>query len=150
MTTTPAAAPRASSGHWGQALGYAGLLPFVAAVVAAGWAPPAWRGQALSALAAYGAVITSFLGGVHWGVAFMVPERATHRFGWGVVPSVLAWAALLLPLAWSLALLAALLVACLAVDRRVYPKYRLEQWLPLRWRLTVVAVACLCVGALLA
>jgi len=50
-------------------LGYAGLFPFFAAAAAALLGPPPWRGAALSALAAYGAVILSFLGAVHWGLA---------------------------------------------------------------------------------
>lgn len=48
-------------------LGFAGLLPFLAAALGAWAGPEAWRGAALWALAAYGAVILSFLGAVHWG-----------------------------------------------------------------------------------
>jgi hypothetical protein len=44
-------------------------------------------------------------------------------------------------------LIAAVLWACFAVDRVLYPRYQLQAWLPMRLRLTLVAgVSCL-VGA---
>lgn len=46
--------------------------------------------------------------------------------------------------------LAALLWACLAVDRVLYPGHRLRTWLPMRFWLTVVAsLACLAGAAAL-
>ena len=41
-------------------------------------------------------------------------------------------------------LVAAVLWGCFAVDRVLYPRYRLQAWLPMRLRLTLVAsVSCL-------
>jgi hypothetical protein len=131
-------------------LGVAGLLPFVAAAGAMALAPPDWRGVAATALAAYAALIASFLGGIHWGLAFARPRPQTTLWAWGVTPSLLAWMALLLPRAAGLACLAATLVACLVVDRRVYPRLGLAPWLALRWPLTVVAAGSCAVGAVLA
>ena len=130
-------------------LGHAGLLPF-ALLAAAVWLLPenAARVAAL-ALTAYGATIVSFLGGIHWGLGFQMGDAAPRlHFLWGVTAPLLAWAALLLP-AWAgLVLLAALLLACLAVDRSSYPATGLARWLPLRFRLTVVAVLACLTGAL--
>lgn len=56
-------------------LGYGGLLPFVALAGIGWWAPgtPLW-GTPLwgTALLAYGAVILSFVGALHWGFAMVV------------------------------------------------------------------------------
>ncbi|MDQ3197443.1 MAG: DUF3429 domain-containing protein [Pseudomonadota bacterium] len=63
---------------------------------------------------------------------------------WGVVPSIAAWATLLLPLGVALASHAAMLSWCFFVDRTVYPRQGATAWLPLRARLTVIAVlSCL-------
>lgn len=136
------------------ALGGAGLIPFVAGVAGMLW-PAAlhWPvpGGATAALGAYGAVIVSFLGGIHWGLAMAGSgESSTLRLAWGVVPSLIAWPALLLPPAWGLAVLAAALVLCFLVDRRSYPALGLAAWLPLRALLTAVAALSCMTGAALA
>lgn len=109
-----------------------------AAVVLLG--PARWQTVAAVALAAYAAVIVSFLGGIHWGLAMRQQPRAdTGLLAWGVVPSLLAWPALLLPPAASLGLLGASLLLCYAVDRRLYPPQGMTAWLGLRAQLTAVA-----------
>ena len=127
-------------------LGYAGLIPFVAGALATWALGDEPRAAAAFALAGYGAVIVSFLGGIHWGLGFLRGDAV--RFVWGVVPSLVAWPALLLPPAAGLALLAAMLVVCYVVDRRVYPAYDLQRWLPLRLHLSAVAAACCAAGAI--
>ena len=129
-------------------LAYAGLLPF-ALLAAAVWLLPANAAlTAALALAAYGAAIVSFLGGIHWGLGFQMGDAAPRlHFFWGVTTPLLAWAALLLPAWVGLILLAAALLACLAVDRSSYPATGLARWLPLRFRLTVVAVLACLTGA---
>jgi hypothetical protein len=79
-------------------LGVAGLLPFIGAGLA-GLGPQGDR--AMMALVAYGAVILSFLGGVHWGFALQDPaERGQRqRLLLGVAPSLVGWVALLLAMA---------------------------------------------------
>jgi hypothetical protein len=129
-----------------QALGFAGLLPFIggALLVAAG--PPAWHEGALRALIAYAAVIVAFLGGIHWGTSPSA-ERDSARV-WGVVPSLLAWPMLLVPSArWALLGLAAALVLCWLVDRARFASMGLAALLPLRTRLTAVATVCCAVAA---
>ena len=129
-------------------LSYAGLLPF------AGLAALMWLVQAdllpfvAVALMGYAAVIVSFLGGIHWGIGFLhAPAASRFHFAWGVVPSLLAWLALLMPAYAGLPLLGLVLVTCYAVDRKTYPAVGLSRWLPLRLRLTVVATLSCVLGA---
>ena len=132
---------------WAARLGYAGLLPFVILAVATWTAPPAYRAQAAHALLAYGATIASFLGAIHWGLAMREPGTPSPGpFVWGVVPSLVAWVALLLPLSQGLVTLTLLLGVCLVVDWRSYPAYGLRQWLGMRRHLTLVAGVCLLAG----
>ena len=134
-------------------LGYGGLLPLVALAGIGWWTPdtPLWG----TALLAYGAVILSFVGALHWGFAMALGELSdrerTHRFVWSVVPSLLAWPAVLLPMAGGAALLIVGFAAHLAQDLRLASRAALPAWyLPLRWRLTVTACVCLALGAVAA
>lgn len=125
-------------------LGYAGLIPFLAGALS--WLLPLdSRPFAVAALSAYAAVIVSFLGGIHWGIGFR--DGRPRLFLWGVVPSMVAAAALLLPPRHGLWVHGAMLLLCYAVDRRVYPAHGLAAWLALRWRLSLVAAASCFVAA---
>lgn len=129
-----------------RALGWTGLLPFVGGALAVSVGPPSWHDTALRALIAYGAVILSFLGGIHWGS----PTGAAHDGArlWGVVPSLLAWLLVLLP-SQRLGLigLASSLALCWAVDRARFASMGLSALLPLRTLLTSVAIACCLLAA---
>lgn len=123
-------------------LGYAGLIPFVLAAVAV-YAP--WPGTSLSAevFIAYGAAILAFLGGIQWGLA-LAPGigRATERLIVGVLPSLLAWFALLLPAPTATIVLAAGFAALLFWERRRCPVAG-PGWYPvLRFRLTLAVLVC--------
>lgn len=133
-------------------LGLAGLLPFLATAVLSWTAPGEWADIALFALSAYGAVILSFLGAVHWGLALRAPDAeaaaTAPRLGLGVVPSLLAWGALLLPagpdlLVLALGILGTAGVETLAARRGLLP----PDYLRLRWVLSLGAAACLLAGA---
>lgn len=129
-------------------LGYAGLAPFLL-LTALMWLVDAELLPFVSvALGGYAATIVSFLGGVHWGIGFMKDE-AEPRFHliWGVVPSLIAWIALMMPAYAALPLLGLVLLACYLVDRKTYPPAGLAQWLPMRLRLTVVATLSCVLGA---
>lgn len=136
-------------------LGVAGLLPFLATLVVAWVAPAGLRALALGGLVAYGAVILSFLGAVHWGFAICAPIEdagaARARYGLGVVPALIGWVALLLP-AWAgLWLLALALPAVAAVEswaalRGLVP----PGYLALRWGLSLGGGACLGLGGVVA
>ena len=129
-------------------LGYAGLLPFVLLATLMWLVDTELLPFVAIALGGYAATIVSFLGGVHWGIGFMKGDAAPRfHFIWGVVPSLLAWLALMMPAYAALPLLGLVVVACYAVDSKTYPAAGLASWLPLRLRLTVIATASCVLGA---
>ncbi|WP_019938920.1 DUF3429 domain-containing protein [Bordetella sp. FB-8] len=132
-------------------LGYGGLLPFVGTAVLTRLDPQSaelW----FRALIGYGAVILSFVGALHWGFAMVAAGLDAHRrdraYGWSVVPALLAWPALLLPPRQAALLLMLGFVLHLVQDHRLARRTALPDWyLPLRWRLTIVASLSLLAGA---
>lgn len=143
MTDTHAA----TVAPWATRLGYAGLVPFVALAAWTLLASPDQRGLPAQALLAYGATITSFLGAIHWGLAMRSEpsgDTTAQDYLWGVVPSLVAWCALLADASIGLLILVVLLWACYAVDRNRYSAQGLRHWLAMRLRLTLVAsLSCL-------
>lgn len=100
--------------------GLAGLLPFFAGSIVCwldvSWLPQRFNGPLI--ITAYSAVILSFLGGIRWGVA-MQHGLLMHSFsvvGWAMVPSLIAWAALLLPAKTALAMIIIGLTIQLFID----------------------------------
>jgi hypothetical protein len=145
MSPTEAAAPSA----WAKRMGYGGLVPFVLLSVALWVAAPSHRAFLGLALLGYGAVIASFLGAIHWGLVMRDgSQQSLALLGWGVVPSLLAWGALLAGTVPGLWLVCVLLWACFAVDRVVYPRFQAQGWLPMRLTLTCVASASCVAGAI--
>ena len=132
-------------------LGYGGLLPFVGLVILSGvdsHRSAAWSG----ALLGYGAVILSFVGALHWGFAMSAPgldpTQRRRAFVWSVVPALLAWPATLLDGSGAAFLLVLGFALHLAQDHRLAGPAALPPWyLPLRWRLTLVACTCLLASA---
>lgn len=129
-------------------LGFAGLIPFgglaVLSLSGVAWAP--------GAITAYGATILAFLGAVHWGFALRALPGEDHagaaRLVLGVVPSLIAWVALLLPTGaglWVLAtgILATAAVETVAARRGLVP----ADYLRLRWWLSAGAATSLIVAA---
>lgn len=132
-------------------LGYGGLLPFVGMALLVHLEPQT-AGLGLRALIGYGAVILSFVGALHWGFAMIAcgldANRRARAYSWSVVPALLAWPSLLLPAHQGALLLVLGFVLHLVQDRRLARHARLPGWyLPLRWRLTVVASLSLLAGA---
>jgi hypothetical protein len=128
-------------------LGYGGLLPFVS-LAAATWFDTSHSSLWRDALVSYGAVILSFVGALHWGFAMsqsdMTPNQRTNSFVWSVVPSLLAWVALLMTPKYAAMLLVAGFLAHFWQDRRLVKLVNLPVWyLPLRLKLTLVAVISL-------
>jgi Protein of unknown function (DUF3429) len=128
-------------------LGHAGLLPFVLGALLLWLLDGEAHVYAAMALAAYAALIVSFLGGIHWGLAMRQPEAPPATLLWGVVPSLVAWPAVLMPAHAGLVLLGVMLLVCYAVDRRSYPRLGAAGWLTLRFRLSAVASLACFIGA---
>lgn len=132
-------------------LGYGGLLPFVA-TAAAVFLDPVHALLWARILIAYGAVILSFVGALHWAFAMTLTglsgTRQTVAFIWSVVPALLAWPALLLPYPYAAALIVAGFVLHYAQDRSLAALGLPSWYLPLRLRLTLVACAALLLSSL--
>jgi hypothetical protein len=143
-------------------LGYGGLVPFVALSSLSAFEvanAALWRG----ALIGYGAVILSFVGAQHWAFAMMQPTMSAKQrnacFVWSVVPALVAWIAVALPtfvmlsqprlltLTQSVLIIGGFLIHYIQ-DKRLAAVVRFPLWyLPLRFRLTIVACICLALGA---
>lgn len=141
-------------------LGHAGLIPFVLMALVIWLVDAELQSWVAIALAAYAALIVSFLGGIHWGIGWLASlrdrqsqtaPRALHaqriHFLWGIVPSLLAWPGVLMPPFAGLAWLGFVLVSCYLADRRLYARAGLQQWLTLRFRLSAVAALSCFIGA---
>ena len=141
----PVALPRTVA--W---LGYGGLLPFLALAPAS--LLDYHHGAVWSdALYAYGAIILSFIGALHWGLAMSLPELSERQrsawFTWSVVPALIAWPAVLFSPPLAAPLLVFGFIAHYLQDRRLARQARLPGWyLLLRLRLSSVAVVCLVAG----
>ena len=148
LAETLSTAPRPSPAGpglpaWAQRLGYAGLIPFVSGAALVWLVHADAHPYATLALSAYAATIVAFLGGIHWGIAFRAETPSPAMFVWGVVPQLVAWVSVVMPPSAGLVVQGVMLVACYAVDRRVYPRHGLQRWLVLRFRLSAgAALAC--------
>lgn len=125
----------------------AGIVPFAAAALGSFLSGPLGP-FAASALLAYGAVILSFLGGLHWGLAIARAEPSFARLGLGVVPSLVGWTALLLGGRPGLLLLALAFLLVFLLDRRLTRNGMAPPWfMKLRLPPTAAAVLCLLAAA---
>ncbi len=134
-------------------LGLAGLLPFLFCSLGALSLSSDASTRSLLALVAYGATILAFLGGVHWGLALdgsdLPSDRVQRvRFGLGVVPSLIGWAALLVTFiglpSTGLLVLTAGFVATTVVEAQAARRGLMPQrYMWLRWGLSIVVVVCL-------
>ena len=138
-------------------LGLSGLIPFWASAAVLWLHGTINHFAATMALVGYGAVILSFLGGINWGAA-IVQQNAGHntqqlpaRLFWSIVPSLIAWFALLLQSlvndGVALFILLVAFVLQYLSDRRAVSQGRFPPWFArLRLILTCGAVLALAVG----
>ena len=127
--------------------GWAGVLPFAMAAGAIGFAGTDVAQVAAQILVPYGAIILTFMGGAHWGIA----TRQSADYAWlyttGILPSLVAVVAISLPLLPAIAVLAVGLVALLLGDLVLVRRDLLPAWYGrLRTQLTVAVLVCLAVA----
>ena len=146
MNALSAAAPAAPS-PLARRLGYAGLLPFALGALLIWLVHAEALPYAAQALSAYAALVVSFLGGIHWGLAMRQPQPVPRQLAWGVTPSIGAWVAVMMPASSGLVLSGAMLIGCWLVDRRLYVEEGVTAWLTLRFRLSAGAALCCFIGA---
>jgi len=143
-------------------LGLGGLIPFVVTALLAWWSAPVPESMtqwvvhqrstselATIALGAYGAVILSFLGGVRWGNLLFDRASLMHwmPLTLSVLPSLIAWPALLLNPIPMLSLLAAGFALQYAMDVAAGKRGELPEWfVRLRLILSSGAILSLLVG----
>lgn len=130
-------------------LAYAGLLPFLLGALLVWAVRSDVQAYVALALSAYAAVVLSFLGGIHWGLVMRqaAPSDPARSLLWGVVPSLVAWPAAVMPPHAGLVILGVMLIVSYAVDRRLYPAHGVAAWLTLRFRLSTVAAMSCFIGA---
>jgi hypothetical protein len=126
-------------------IGLAGVMPFLSGST---------RPLVAHAIAAYGATILSFLGGVHWGLAIgsqsgAYQEKLPARLGLSVLPSLAGWAALLVGSSAGLYLLTVSIATMCWVDIRASRTGHAPRWYPrLRIPLTCAVVTTLLTAAM--
>jgi hypothetical protein len=131
-------------------LGYAGLIPFVGGALFVWLLVGRIEDEPfiflIRALTSYAALVVSFLGGLHWGLVMWrsaalgdTPATQLRALRTGVLYSLAAWVAVLMPPHAGLAVIGFLLIGCYLVDRKRYPELGAAGWLTMRFRLTVVA-----------
>ena len=132
-------------------LAIAGVIPFALLGIFSVQPSPGSSLAAVRGLVGYGAVILSFLGGVHWG--FTLDEDGDRRamrarLSLGVVPSLIGWAAILCSIVarpvLGIAIVIAGLIGTVVVESRAQ-KHDLMPggYMALRWVISVVVVAIL-------
>jgi hypothetical protein len=134
--------------HLARWLGFGGLLPFVLCVVATKSSSAIIVQYGIIGAANYGAIILSFVGAIHWGLA-MRADRNINWYIWSVTPALMAWAAISL-LDMRLAMLAMMPAFTLAwsVDRQAFKRDLIPAWyMELRHILTAGAVLGLLLAA---
>ena len=126
-------------------LGLAGLIPFWGLAFVVVFAEKSLSFSALKLQIAYGAIILSFLGGIHWGIAVQSIEKATwSRMGWGIILSLVGWGAIFTPHIYSIAILGMALFSALVVDLKLVDNYSEGAWYrTLRFILSFGAISAL-------
>jgi len=142
-------------------LAYAGLIPFIGLALMVQLAPTPVNYLSAESLAGYGAIITSFMGAIHWRANLhtlgkpLTGDRWVDRNAWiwGVIPALVAWVALHFYIPVGLLILASTLIIQRNIDQNTYSYYFSDEvaraaFMTMRNRLTYVAAACLSWAAL--
>jgi len=126
-------------------LGTAGLIPFWGLAILIIISDPPMKNFAIQAKITYGALILSFLGGIHWGVAAINPKNVNWlSLSWGVTPTLVAWVALFLQPSTGLIILLISFSAAAIIDYRVFDSNGDNAWFgKLRTILSIGAITAL-------
>lgn len=129
-----------------RALGIGGLIPFYALALLS-WNDRlyAW---ALDSVTGYAAVILAFLGAVHWGRALADLDQRNHigTLLFGIMPAMIGWLAVMLPVEFGLPMLIAGLVFVWGSEQMVFFEVLPIWYRHLRHLLTAAAVLALVIA----
>jgi len=127
-------------------LGIGGLIPFYFCALLT-WVETT-RVWALDAVTGYAAVILAFLGAVHWGRALAELDRRNHigTLVFGILPALIGWLALLLPVEFSLPMLITGLVFVWGSEQMVFFEVLPPWYRSLRHCLTAGSVLALVIA----
>ncbi len=129
-------------------LTYFGILPFLFALLSELFIDQVWGIRVDQILLVYGAVIVSFISGIHWGL-YLFKASPINLFIHSNIITLLAWvAALLGPIIGNV-----ILILCLGyllfLDKKLYSEQLIDSWyFRLRARVTSVVVAILLLSLL--
>ncbi|MBV8604039.1 MAG: DUF3429 domain-containing protein [Pelomonas sp.] len=98
-------------------------------------------------LALWAALVVSFLGAIHWGLAMHGAADPAPHYASGVLLLVPAWIGAVMPPYSGLVVEGVCLVVAYLLDRRHYPALGAAGWLNLRFRLSAIAALCCFLGA---
>lgn len=131
-----------------QWLGYAGLVPFIAGAIELWVLPESMIPFIEKALLTYSAVILSFMGAVHWGLAMRSHRDIVNmQLGLSVIPALLAWVALLLPPVIAYPIFILSFIVLFFFDLQAVKAHMAPGWYPsLRLPLTIGVVLSLVVA----
>ncbi len=126
-------------------LGYGGALPFIGFGAMVVIDSANWEIEVDTVLLCYGAVILSFLGGIHWGRLASSDRQTTSRDNvfllWSITPPLVAWISLLLPQAIGAVVMIGCFTLAYFIDMVLCQSGEWQSWM--RWlRLQLTLVAC--------
>ena len=129
-------------------LGWAGLIPFGLAALGTHSGIDALVLYGFLGGTAYGAVIISFLGAVHWGLA-MQDDRSPYWYVWSITPALFGFASLLLfDVEMRIVALIPLFALAWSVDRKAAIHGLIPNWY-MRLRTILTAGAVISLAAML-
>ncbi len=127
-------------------LGIGGLIPFYVLAMLT-W-HDGLRAWALDSVTGYAAVILAFLGAVHWGRALSDLDQRNHvgTLLFGIMPAMIGWLAVMLPVEFGLPMLIAGLVFVWGSEQMVFFEVLPGWYRHLRHLLTAAAVLALVIA----
>ena len=129
--------------------GWGGVLPFAGICLALSFAEPSIAAFAQEVLVPYGAIILTFMGGVHWGLQMVRESSDRSLYTTGIAPSLFAVLAILFPVLPAIIVLGVGFIGLLIFDLWLMREGRVPRWYGrLRIQLTSAVLACLIVAGL--
>ena len=132
-------------------LGYLGLVPFLTSGVLVWFTQ--FHTYAVKSLSIYAAVILTFIGGVHWGIAMHTLQNknqsktnARNQFIFSVIPSLIAWMTIVFTNSSGLVIIALCFGMFWLIGKLYFQEYLSSWYIQLRTHLTWIACFSIIIG----